>query len=251
MGSRFPDLVELGPLTATEWDTLRSLNRAYIDLRQEWETARAVSGRLMAKVELTEGYTEDSPYQHHLEAVDAACSHAIVFEQRIGEIAWHHASAAVVLGMTVLDRLLSGGPPLSDATVKRLAGKEATLGELSQVCGAPYDRMLAMREDVLGTEAQARAELHGLLKAAYYNVTHTHFNGRRPSEAEARAFRLTVVSEDGVDGYWEELLAPVLRLAESLPYAISWWLDRHGAKTEHHVVKADHHVVNADRDASA
>ncbi|MFI9240824.1 hypothetical protein [Streptomyces sp. NPDC053079] len=40
-GGLFPELTELGPLSEHEWEALRSLNRAYVDLRQEWESACA------------------------------------------------------------------------------------------------------------------------------------------------------------------------------------------------------------------
>ena len=106
---RFPDLRDLGPLSGVEWETLRSLNRACVDLEQEWEAARAQAGRAITRSEVAEGYTEDSEFRYHVAAVDEACEPAAQYERRISEITWRYASASALLGITVLDR--SSHPP--------------------------------------------------------------------------------------------------------------------------------------------
>ncbi|MGW7617495.1 hypothetical protein ACWGLG_16840 [Streptomyces antimycoticus] len=118
---RFPDLRDLGSLSGVEWETLRSLNRACVDLQQEWEAARVQTGRAMARMEVTEGYTEHSRFRYHAAAMDAAYDPAAQYERRISEITWRYASASMLLGITVLDRLVSGRPPLNPSVVKQLA----------------------------------------------------------------------------------------------------------------------------------
>ncbi|MCC2274906.1 hypothetical protein LKL35_05575 [Streptomyces sp. ET3-23] len=230
VGARFPMVMKLGSVSTEEWQALRSLNRAYVDLSQEWESARAVAGGLMAKVELTEDYTQQGPYRHHLWAVNEACSKAIAYEEQIGVIAWRYASAAAVLGMTVLDRLMCGWPPLSPESVEQLAGEEPTLGRLREICSAPYDRLIATLEDDGAAAAADREALLGGLDAAYYNVTHgdPDIDGRRLVEAEADTCQLSTASLEGSDPLWEGLLSPVLNLAESLPYKIAKWVGRDG-----------------------
>lgn len=107
MGSpRFPDLQDLGPLSGVEWETLRSLNRACVDLEQEWEAARVQAGRAAARSEVAEGYTEDSEFRYHVAAVDEACEPAAQYERRISEITWRYASASVLLGIQQYDQIV-------------------------------------------------------------------------------------------------------------------------------------------------
>ncbi|MCO8308845.1 hypothetical protein [Streptomyces sp. RKCA744] len=94
-------------MSGVEWETLRSLNRACVDLQQEWEAARAQTGRAMTRLEVAEGYTENREFRYHVAAVDAACEPAAQYERRISEITWRYASASVLLGITVLDRLVA------------------------------------------------------------------------------------------------------------------------------------------------
>ncbi|WP_344598867.1 hypothetical protein [Streptomyces violaceusniger] len=77
--------------------------------------------------------------------------------------------------------------------------------------------------------AKQRELLLAGLEGAYYNVTHQEVDGRRRSREEADGCRLTVVSEEGMDPFWDHLLEPVLHLAESLPYEISYSLPYLGA----------------------
>ncbi|MGW7688379.1 Tn3 family transposase [Streptomyces asiaticus] len=89
-----------------EWETLRSLNRACVDLEQEWEAARVQAGRAAARSEVAEGYTEDSEFRYHVAAVDEACEPAAQYERRISEITWRYASASVLLGIQQYDQIV-------------------------------------------------------------------------------------------------------------------------------------------------
>ncbi|MFF1745228.1 hypothetical protein [Streptomyces mirabilis] len=60
-------------------------------------------------------------------------------------------------------------------------------------------------------------------------MEHTDIGGRRLNAVEIDARQLSVVSPDDQDPFWDNLLKPMLSLAESIPYAIARWLDRHGA----------------------
>ncbi|WP_438453291.1 hypothetical protein [Streptomyces asiaticus] len=242
MGSlRFPDLQDLGPLSEVEWETLRSLNRACVDLEQEWEAARVQASRAMTRLEVAEGYTEDGGFRYHVAAVDEVSEPAAQYERQISEITWRYASASALLGITVLDRLVSGRPPLNRSVVKQLASTEPTLGQLQEAFSIPSSRLRAARgakEQQFGEE-QRELLLAGL-KGAYYNVTHQEVDGRRRSREEADGCRLTVASEEGMDPFWDHLLEPVLHLAESLPYEISCSLPYLGAYR---------HVVPRESDA--
>jgi hypothetical protein len=217
-----------GPVSAVEWQTLLSLNRACLDLRQEWEAACAATSGLYTRADAVDDYTESEPYRHHVAAIDALTSLAYIHQRRIGEVTWRYASAAVVLGAAVMDRLLAGDRALDSVWVEHLAGHEACLGDLREACDGTYARLIAERaDDDYGTEAQARDDLLAGLKGAYYNVTHTVIGGRYPSEAEAGRASLVAVSEEGTDPLWEDLLDPVIQYAESLPFHIAHWASRH------------------------
>ncbi|MFF2519166.1 hypothetical protein [Streptomyces sp. NPDC058086] len=130
----------------------------------------------------------------------------------------------------VLDRLIGDRPPLAPELVEELATHEPTLGTLKEACDASYERLIAARaDDHYGTEAKARENLIALLGAAEYNTEHTDIGGRRLNAVEIDACQLSVVSPDDQDPFWDNLLKPMLSLAESIPYAIARWLDRHGA----------------------
>jgi hypothetical protein len=222
---------KLGPVTAHEWKTLRSLNQACVDLRHEWEAARVLTDGLMVKIELTEGYAnDDRRYRHHLTALDQLYRPADAYERQVGTLAWQYASAAVVLGMAVMDRLICDRPPIAPELVEELAAHEPSLGTLKEACGAAYERMIAARnDDHYGTEAKARENLLSALGAAEYNVEHTDFGGRRLNAVEIDACQLSVVSQDDQDPLWDNLLDPMLGLAEAIPYSVALWLDRHSS----------------------
>ncbi|MGP4091024.1 hypothetical protein [Streptomyces sp. KR55] len=202
-----------------------------MDLRHEWEAACVQTDGLMVKLEVTEGYTDpDRRYRHHLTALNELYRPADAYERHASALAWRYASAAAVLGMAVMDRLIGDRPPLAPELVEEMATHEPTLGTLKESCDAPYERLIAARaDDHYGTEAKARENLLGLLGAAEYNVEHTDIGGRRLNPAEIEACQLSVVSPDDQDPFWDNLLKPMLSLAESVPYAIARWLDRQDA----------------------
>lgn len=231
MSPRFPDLKDLGLLSSEESRALQCLNRAHVELRGEWECARALTRRLMAKADLEEGHTGQGPTPHHQLAARAASSAAAAYERSIGEITWRYASAATVLGITVWDRLTCGRPPLSTQTLELLAAEEPTLGQLRGIFSGPYARLLEFRADEPWRSAgKEQEDLLGLLETASFNVTHTQTDGRYPDESEVADCRLTTASPHDVDAFWEDLLPPVLHLAEAVPFAIAQRL-RSGSST--------------------
>ena len=82
-----------------------------------------------------------------MKAVDAVYAQVLINQRRIGEIAWRYASAAVVLGAAVMDRLLDGRPALSPVLVEHLAGQESHLGDLRDSCDGSYARLISERGD--------------------------------------------------------------------------------------------------------
>ncbi|MFI2241202.1 hypothetical protein [Streptomyces chrestomyceticus] len=221
----------LEPVTAHEWQTLLSLNRAYVDMRHAWEAACCLTDGLMTKMELTAGYVgDDQRYPHHLAALKEMLQPANTYEWQVGALTWRYASAAAVLGMAVMDRLAQQLPPLEPRLVEELARFEPSLGELKKACGAPYERLISVRDDDrYGTETKTRESLVNALSVAEYNLEHTDIGGRRLSAAEIDECQLSVVSQDGQEPFWQDLLKPVLDWAESVPYSIAFWLDRHSA----------------------
>ncbi|WP_424888995.1 alpha/beta hydrolase [Streptomyces sp. XH2] len=72
-----------------------------MDPGQEWESAKALTGSLLAKTELVEGYTEHSPYSHHLTAVCGTYGATHAYDRQLSANTWRYASAAAVLGLLV------------------------------------------------------------------------------------------------------------------------------------------------------
>ncbi|MGA5135102.1 hypothetical protein ACPCTO_35500 [Streptomyces olivoreticuli] len=225
MGAFFPELKKLGPVKEAEWETLRSLNRAYTDLRGEWESAKALTGNLMTKLELVKDYTEHTPFDHHAEALHEAYHFAHAYEREISATTWRYASAGAVLGVMVAERLASGRPPLRTDSVRAVAGEEPTLAQLRQAVAVRHDQLLTDRDADLfdGGEERRRALIRGV-EGAYECVMDTQTTGLRRTEEEAGACRLTDVSPEGTEPFWIDLLEPVLILAESVPSTIARWL---------------------------
>ncbi|MCZ4123791.1 hypothetical protein [Streptomyces sp. H39-S7] len=222
MGARFPDLRDLRLLSEGERDVLQSLSRACADLRGEWDSARALNGRLAIQVDLLEDSITSGPAAHHCRAVRAAHVAAAAYERTIGEIAWHCASAAVVVGITIWDRLTSGRPPLRARTLESLAHNEPTVGQLRQAFSGPYTRLMAFRcEGPWRSSGLEPDELLGLLEAAAFNVTHTASNSHDLEQSAAATFRLAAASPPDIDAFWADLLPPVLHLAQAVPFAIA------------------------------
>lgn len=229
MSGRFPGLAVPGPVSPVEWQALWSLNRVCVDMEQEWEAACTVTAGLGVKTDMIDNYTPSDPYRHHVAAIDAVYALALTSERRIGEIAWRYASAAVVLGAAVMDRLLDAQPALSPVLVEHLAGNEACLGDLREACDGTYARLISERgDDTSGTEAEMRNSLLGGIRSAYYNVTRTEVDGQHPTEEQADNLQLVSVSREDTDPLWEDLLTPVLNYAEALPFHIAHWVRRHG-----------------------
>jgi hypothetical protein len=229
VGGRFPDLGDLGPLGPEEWRALRSLNRAYVDLGQEWESARAQSERLSVKVDLIEGYAGTAAPAHHLAAMHEVCGQAIGYEERVGAAAWRYASAAAVLGMAVMDRLLDGRPPLTDDALESLGDHEPTLGLLKRTCGERYGRLIASTESRCGNQSESQRTLLALLSDVEYDLCDADTYNVPLNSLEIDACRLTHIPDNGVEPTWTPLLRPFLNLAESIPYSIAWWVERHTA----------------------
>lgn len=233
MGLRFPDLKVLGPLSEVEWQALRSLGRACVDVCAEWDIACTASAGLVTRLDLVEDYAGQGPFLHHVVAVREVWRQASVHERRMGEIAWRYVSAAVVLGAEVLDRLLAGRAALSAELVDHLAGHEATLDALSAACDGTYARLIAARnDDRFGTEGDSRKQLLALLDRAYSNVAHMQGDGRVLTREEASQWQLIAASKEDTDPLWEDLLTPMLDYAENLLFQIAYRIDHHGGSPQ-------------------
>ncbi|MFD8998164.1 hypothetical protein [Streptomyces abikoensis] len=130
------------------------------------------------------------------EAYHAACA----YERQISASTWRYASAAAVLGVMVTDRLAAGRPPLSGETVGAVADEEPALAQLRQTVAVRHDQMLTEDEDGLQGGERRRALVQGV--------------------------------ESAYDCVMDDLLEPVLDLAESMPTQIARWV-RHRGRARH------------------
>ncbi|MFI9781111.1 hypothetical protein ACIHCV_41915 [Streptomyces sp. NPDC051956] len=226
MGLRFPNVNALGPVSALEWDTLHALNLAYIQAHAQWDATLAASRVLSAQMEMAEGWNLGDAAPYHREAVDDLARLASRHDDQMAAVAWRYASAGLVLGMAVLDRLMQGTPPLSHKEILALGEREPTLAQLEAVLQEPFDRLIQFRDDDLGGLYRSdRDELRTRVETAFLNVQEDQPGISRD---QAGRTRLAAASEPNRDPLWEELLPGVLKVAESLPYDISFWLDYHG-----------------------
>lgn len=224
-GGRLPELIGLGPLSRPEWDAVRSLVLASLDLRQEWELACGHVDALMTKYDVVGEYCGSSPWlQFHSAALAEAVQAATGHEYELGAVAWRYAGTAAVVAMAVMDRLLCGRPPLTPEQLAALTESEPTLGALKEAAGEPYARMIAAKkQDSYGTEAKARLELLGLLEGTAAEMLAERFEGRHLTRAEVDGSRLGPAQIDGMEPWWTDLLKPVSAFAEEAAHAVVWW----------------------------
>ncbi|MFE7045690.1 hypothetical protein ACFU9X_41710 [Streptomyces atratus] len=221
---RFPDLSDSAPLTTTEVQALRSLYRACNASQAEWRSALALVDRLSAQMETAEEYDQGRPFQHHVEAVNDARSGAYRYERELGLTAWRYASAHAVLGITVLDRLVTGRPALSASKVGELC-KEPSLGQLREALSIPAERLLVARNDPSfwkRTDDARQALIAGLDRA--HRDIRVVDSAHPMTEQKAWSCQLTDHSPLGTDPIYEGILEPLFEVCEETPLEIGWLL---------------------------
>ncbi|MGW5450197.1 hypothetical protein [Streptomyces asiaticus] len=226
----FPAFTEAAPLTALEIEALRAVHVTLQDLRHEYESALAVTHRSYRLEENAEVYTHGRALTHHPDALHELSRLADHYERGVGLLTWRHASAAAVLGTSILDRVTGGRPALTAAVVTALC-EEPTLGQLRDALSIPCTDLLIAREPAFRDrhEEERQALLHaveGIIECAA-ELGH----GVPGTAAALWAGRLTAFDRLGTDPLYEGVLGRLLPFAEQFPNEISWYLKQSRAGT--------------------
>lgn len=230
----FPRFDERGPLTTTELDALRSLNAAFQTAQHEWQSAVTLWDRLHSAGDVAALHEAQTAFQFHREAALEIARGATTYERHAALTAWRYTAAAVVLGVTVLQRLAEAKPPLGDATVQEL-GQEPTLGRLHAALSVPVAGLLPERPhpSVIPNErkdtARRWAKVRDGVDSAINLVLELAVDqdaARPRTRDEAAGCLLTEHCPPDTDPLYQDVLAPLSRLAEEVPLGILRIIDR-------------------------
>jgi hypothetical protein len=225
---RFPQFDERGTLTTTEVEALRSLNAAFLTARYEWQTACTMWDRLSNASDSAE-HTAPTTFPFHKEAIDQLAKGVTTYEQHAALTTWRYSAAALVLGVTVLQRVVEAKPPLTATVVAQLC-QEPTLGRLHEALSVPVADFLPERahHSALPNEREETARRWAKVRdgvdnamdlvlelAADEDATHPQ------SRAEVATCLLTQHCPPHTDPAYEGVLEPLLRLAEEVPFGIT------------------------------
>ncbi|MFE2182580.1 hypothetical protein [Streptomyces sp. NPDC059455] len=155
---------------------------------------------------------------------------------RVGLLTWRYASAAAVLGTSVLDRVVGGRPALTAAVVTALC-EEPTLGQLRDALSIPCTDLLIAREPAFRDRHDE--ERHELLRGVQ-GVTEFAAglgDGVPEDAAGLWAGRLTEFDRLGTDPLYEGVLGRLLPFAEQFPNEISWYLKQSRAGALPHQIR--------------
>ncbi|MEU6285058.1 hypothetical protein [Streptomyces sp. NPDC047028] len=223
----FPRFDERGPLSPIELAALRSLNAAVLTARFEWQSAGVFWDRLQGGSDVAELHEENATFTFHGQAVQEIARGATAFERHTALIAWRYAAAAVVLGVTVLQRVADAKPPLSPMAVRELC-QEPTLGQLHQALSVPVADLLperdlnvpSDREDTARRWAQMRDGVDSAIEVVV-EIAADEEEAHPRTKAEAAGCLLTEHCPPHTDPVYQGVLEPLLRLAEEVPFGIS------------------------------
>ncbi|WP_331719959.1 hypothetical protein [Streptomyces sp. NBC_00147] len=225
---RFPQFDKRDTLTTTEVEALRSLNAAFLTARYEWQTACTMWDRLRNAADVA-GHHETPAFPFFEEAVDEIARGVSAYERRVALTAWRYAAAALVLGVTVLQRVAEAKPPLTATEVDELC-QEPTLGRLHEALSVPVADLVPERahhsgipndrEDTGRRWAKMRdgvADAMDLVLelAADEDAAHPR------TKDEAAGCLLTQHCPPHTDPVYEGVLEPLFRLAEEVPFDIT------------------------------
>ncbi|MFJ1751139.1 hypothetical protein ACIOJD_33665 [Streptomyces sp. NPDC088116] len=247
----FPDVVTLPDLAAHEAQALRSLHVSHVELQHTYESAQAASGRASRTHEIAEVYTDGDLFTHHPEALLELSHLATDYEREVGMLAWRYAGAAIVLGVTVLDRLIQCRPPLAEDTVTRLC-EEPTLGELRSALSIPHTTLFLARGQKVRQDSEDRRQMAMKgMENIFSNAAAV--SDRSAHDPEIETALLAEVSPPNRDPLYDGILEYLFALAEQLPYEISWYLKRSGTQTSARgrSLTSLRQVLNCDASATA
>ncbi|GGV97438.1 hypothetical protein GCM10015535_68820 [Streptomyces gelaticus] len=142
---RFARFDEHGLLTTIELGALRSLNAAFLTVRYELQSASALWDRPQSGGDVADMHEANTTFPFYRQAVQEIASGAAAYERHAALTAWRYTAAAVVLGVTVLQRVAEAKPPLMATTVEEL-WQEPALGRLFEALSVPVADLLPERE---------------------------------------------------------------------------------------------------------
>lgn len=224
---RFPQFEARGPLTTTELGALRSLNAASLTARYELQSAKVLWDRLEGGGDVADVHDVTTMFPFYGQAVQEIAHGAAAYERHVGLVAWRYTAAAVVLGVTVLQRVVEAKPPLTAATVEELC-QEPTLSRLHAALSVPVADLLPKREhkflDQRTRAAQLWTQVRDGVDDAIDLVLELAADVGAPhprTKDEAAGCLLTEHCPPYTDPVYEGVLEPLFGLAEEIPFDIS------------------------------
>ncbi|MET8768251.1 MULTISPECIES: hypothetical protein [unclassified Streptomyces] len=224
---RFPRFDERGPLAVIELGALRSLNAALLTARYELQSASSMWDRLQSGGDVADMHEAHTTLPFYGQAIQEIASGATAYERHVALIAWRYTAAAVVLGVTVLQRVAEAKPPLSPDTVEELC-QEPTLGLLHEALSVPVADLVPVRDPDLLDErtrtaqrwAQVRDRVDDAIDLVVEIAADEEAAHPRTKE-EAAGCLLTEHCPPHTDPVYNGVLEPLFDLAEEVPFGIS------------------------------
>ncbi|MCG7527782.1 hypothetical protein MHW47_25525 [Streptomyces sp. OfavH-34-F] len=225
---RFARFDENGPLTTIELGALRSLNAAFLTARYELQSASALWDRLQSGGDVADMHEANTTFPFYGQAVQEIASGAAAYERHVALTAWRYTAAAVVLGVTVLQRVAEAKPPLTAKTVEELC-QEPTLGRLREALSVPVADLLPERphhsvipnerEDTARRWAKVRDGVDDAMDLVLEIAADEEEDHPRTKD-EAAGCLLTEHCPPHTDPVYHGVLEPLFRLAEEVPFDI-------------------------------
>lgn len=225
---RFARFDENGPLTTIELGALRSLNAAFLTARYELQSASALWDRLQSGGDVADMHEANTTFPFYGQAVQEIASGAAAYERCVALTAWRYTAAAVVLGVTVLQRVAEAKPPLTAKTVEELC-QEPTLGRLREALSVPVADLLPERphhsvipnerEDTARRWAKVRDGVDDAMDLVLEIAADEEEDHPRTKD-EAAGCLLTEHCPPHTDPVYHGVLEPLFRLAEEVPFDI-------------------------------
>lgn len=226
---RFARLEERGFLTTIELGALRSLNAAVLTTRYELQSASALWDRLQSGSDVADMHKANTTFPFYGQAVQEIASGAAAYERHVALTAWRYTAAAVVLGVTVLQRVAEAKPPLTATTVEELS-QEPTLGRLYEALSVPVADLLPERkpEHSIPNEREDTAQRWALVRDGVddaieqvVEIAADEEEDHPRTKDEAAGCLLTEHCPPHTDPVYHGVLEPLFKLAEDLPLDIS------------------------------
>ncbi|GAB7188968.1 hypothetical protein ATKI12_8799 [Kitasatospora sp. Ki12] len=213
----FPKRQDLAELGAAEYEALASLWEAVSMLHVELSTALAAEDRARRLEDNAERRTEGARFAFEVEAFGGLGRVAFRCVDELETLVWRYASAAAVLGISVLERLAVGGPPLPAEVVERLCA-EPTLAEFERAVAVPVDGLLNRQGTHLERHREERRKMLHLVETAYECLGDSDDPMDRSTAAGAR---ILVDHPEHTDRPWVGLLDSLVGLVLQKPNEIS------------------------------